>query len=259
VVYVGAMLAGMRNLGEALVLSQMAVVLAPPVALAAIFQLRWRPTFRLYGGGAAAALLALPLGLGAHVLLGEMMYALRQQFALPPEFGKAIEDLLDARSGFTWALFALAIVPALAEELMFRGFVLSGLRTRMGVVRAVAWSGVLFGLFHLNVYQFVYAAPAGVLLAFLAVRSRSLLGPILLHLTNNLLGVFMMRADAWPERLRRAVLSADAQHYAAWTVPVAAALVLLAMWLLWRVTKGSGFGVQGSGHSLVPPAGALRG
>ena len=120
---------------------------------------------------------------------------------------------------------------------MFRGLVLSGLRSRMGAAKAVVASALLFGLFHLNIYQLVFATLAGLVLGTLALRTRSLLPPVLFHLTTNTLGVFLMKVQAWPAWLRNAVTTETHQHYAAWTVPVAAVVAVGAAWLLWRVTR----------------------
>ena len=49
------------------------------------------------------------------------------------------------------SLLVLAVIAApIAEEIVFRGVVMRGLLSRMGVVAAVALQGVLFGLAHFD-------------------------------------------------------------------------------------------------------------
>ena len=50
-------------------------------------------------------------------------------------------------------LFYIAVVPALAEELIFRGFFYHGYRSA-GVGKAIVFSGLCFGLLHMNLNQF---------------------------------------------------------------------------------------------------------
>eukprot|EP00850_Spirogloea_muscicola_P001985 SM000007S20945 [mRNA] locus=s7:1176222:1178660:+ [translate_table: standard] len=57
-------------------------------------------------------------------------------------------------AGWVYLLATAALLPAVAEELLFRGFVLSALKPHLGRVDAVILAGALFGMFHLNLPQF---------------------------------------------------------------------------------------------------------
>jgi sodium transport system permease protein len=81
----------------------------------------------------------------------------------------------------------LSFLQALCEELAFRGFILSGLRRRFGPWRAVFVSSFLFALFHMNVFQFMPHFALGIVLGTLAVRTGSVLPPILFHFVYNCL------------------------------------------------------------------------
>jgi len=235
--YTSGLLMAIRRPILLIILQQVACVAAPPLALAALFRLRWRPTFRLRRIAPATIFLVLPLALGMHVLLAEFVSLVQGDLPVPPSIRETVQDLLGGSTGLWGMLVAVALVPALAEEFMFRGFVLSGLRSRMGAARAVVASALLFGLFHLNIYQLVFATLAGLVLGALALRTRSLLPPVLFHLTTNVLGVFFMKVEAWPAWLRSAVTTETHQHYAAWTVPAAGLVAVGSAWLLWRVTR----------------------
>ena len=87
--------------------------------------------------------------------------------------------------GYFYALFALGIVPAIGEELIFRGIVLNGMRQRFSTTKAVLLSAALFMLFHGNLQQLIYPFVLGVVLGFVFVRTGSLMLSIILHLTNN--------------------------------------------------------------------------
>ncbi|MBN2576611.1 MAG: CPBP family intramembrane metalloprotease [Deltaproteobacteria bacterium] len=91
----------------------------------------------------------------------------------------------DGSRGFAVTLLLMALSPAVCEETLFRGPILRGLRTRAGPARAAVITGILFGLFHLDVYRILPATLLGTLLGFVALESGSVLPSMLAHLCNN--------------------------------------------------------------------------
>jgi sodium transport system permease protein len=92
------------------------------------------------------------------------------------------------------AVLLLALLPAVSEEVCFRGVVLSGLRSTGTTAGAVIVSAVLFGLFHMSLFHAVPAAVAGLVLALAVVWSGSLAAGIVIHLTNNTIAVLAVRS-----------------------------------------------------------------
>ncbi len=80
---------------------------------------------------------------------------------------------------------AFALVPAICDELAFRGVVLRGLQHSFRPRNAVFLSAFFFALFHMNVFLFIPTFVLGVILGLLTLRSRSLLPAILFHLLHN--------------------------------------------------------------------------
>lgn len=81
----------------------------------------------------------------------------------------------------------MVILAPLMEELVFRKLLID--RTRQyGEKTAVFLSAITFGLFHQNLFQFFYAFGAGLLLAYLYVRSGKLRYPVILHAIVNFMG-----------------------------------------------------------------------
>ena len=78
----------------------------------------------------------------------------------------------------------IALLPAVVEELIFRGIVLQSLRP-WGDGFAVAVSAVLFALLHRNTAQFPNALLMGVALGYFVVKTNSLWTSMLIHLANN--------------------------------------------------------------------------
>lgn len=78
----------------------------------------------------------------------------------------------------------VVVIPPLVEEVMFRGVVLQSLR-RYGDGFAVLVSAILFGLYHGNFIQMVFAFICGLAMGFAVIRTNSLLPSILIHFINN--------------------------------------------------------------------------
>ena len=81
----------------------------------------------------------------------------------------------------------LAVLPAICEEIAFRGFVLSGLR-HLGSKRwAIGLSAVFFGMAHGVIQQSLSATALGVVIGYVAVQTGSLIPGMLFHMTYNAL------------------------------------------------------------------------
>ena len=82
----------------------------------------------------------------------------------------------------------MALVPAICEEFLFRGTILSNLLP-FGQGVAIVASAVLFGLMHQNPYQLLYTTVAGLMMGYAYVKTRSIWYPTVIHLVNNALAV----------------------------------------------------------------------
>ena len=96
------------------------------------------------------------------------------------------------------ALYVLSVVviPPIVEEMMFRGMILQGLR-RFGDGFAVFASAALFGLYHGNLAQTVFAFLCGLVLGFVVIRTDSLLPAILIHAVNNASAVAVQMVERY--------------------------------------------------------------
>ncbi len=91
-----------------------------------------------------------------------------------------------ATAPYAWLPFVMmAVLPAICEELAFRGFVLSGLR-HLGSKRwAIALAAVFFGLAHGIIQQSIGAAALGLVIGYIAVQTSSLVPCMLFHASYN--------------------------------------------------------------------------
>ncbi len=85
-------------------------------------------------------------------------------------------------------MFSSAVIPAFAEELLFRGVILTNLKPYGRGVAVVA-SAFLFGIMHMNLSQLLYATAAGIVFGVIYVTTNSLWLCILIHFANNLFNI----------------------------------------------------------------------
>ena len=82
-------------------------------------------------------------------------------------------------------IFFVCLLPAVIEEMLFRGILTYSLSKR-GEVFAVIFSGLMFSLFHMSPAQTIYQFIFGALFALIALRSDSILPVVVSHFINNL-------------------------------------------------------------------------
>lgn len=90
---------------------------------------------------------------------------------------------------FILMFITTAIVPAICEEVLFRGAVMHSL-LKFGKTPAILISAVMFGLMHTNFAQLFYATAAGIFLGWVACETRSLYCGMLIHFSQNFFSVF---------------------------------------------------------------------
>jgi len=88
---------------------------------------------------------------------------------------------------FLLSFASIAIVVPLIEEIIFRGLIQNELRKHMRVLPAVLIQAALFGLYHLNLAQFIITVFMGIMLGLLCVWTKSIWGAIIIHGVNNAL------------------------------------------------------------------------
>lgn len=97
------------------------------------------------------------------------------------------------------ALFVIAVLPAVMEEILFRGIILRNAETEVGSTRAALITGFCFSLYHGSVEQTVYQFLLGCMFGFLAVRSRSIGPVVLIHFLNNAVIIILTACGVFDE------------------------------------------------------------
>jgi polar amino acid transport system substrate-binding protein len=258
----------------AIPVQQAAAVVLPLVLLMAWQRVDLRRTFGLRwpvsaGGPAAWRTVASVVGamlvggglfvLGAAVLLavrGTHVSAEAQSLA-----EKLLAMMRDRPVWLSWLL--IAVVPAIGEELLFRGWVQSALvgawPSRGRLVAGVVVQAACFAVFHLLPERMPQTFALGLVAGVLTVATRSLLPAIACHVAHNSMPLAMLwlagGLSASAESLAAAKAAATGLNLPTWAVAAALASVATGAALLWLAVRGraeAGLGgLRAGGFSAV--------
>jgi uncharacterized protein len=107
---------------------------------------------------------------------------------------KAYSGLISSNS-FPEAVFVIAViavVPAICEEAMFRGFIQRSFEFKIKPFWAALVTAVFFGLYHFNPYGIIPLIALGFYFGFAAYVSNSIVIPVILHFLNNFTAVMLV-------------------------------------------------------------------
>ena len=182
-----------QSIVQSTLVIQIGMILTPALIMAALLTRSIRTSLRLTFPNASemavAFLLAISLHpsyaafasmVGAEYKLGEQTIDMLSQF-----------DSILAATPIWSVLLVLALLPAVCEELVFRGFVFAGLLRNGGHVRAILLSSLLFGLSHGVLQQTITASTIGLLLGWLAYRTGGVACTIVFHCVHNSLSMLL--------------------------------------------------------------------
>lgn len=80
----------------------------------------------------------------------------------------------------------VALLPAICEELVFRGTIMNGLK-KYGTTLMIVLSGLIFSIMHLSIEQSIYQFVLGMVLASVSMITGSVVASMILHFFNNAL------------------------------------------------------------------------
>ncbi len=129
----------------------------------------------------------LILMLGGVIVIDYLTAASEIVLPLPEEIKETLEKVMAAPSAdvVMWKFFVLCVVPAVCEEIFFRGFFQTSLTARMGVAKAIVITAIVFAVMHGN-FQYVHLyVLLGLIFGWVYAVTGSLWAPIICHVFNN--------------------------------------------------------------------------
>jgi len=147
----------------------------------------------------AAILLGCCMWVPAH----ELNLIQYQLLGLPQAVAQQAESMAATLQALpvSGVILMIAIIPAVSEELLFRGFLMGGLSASSRKWTAIIASAAIFGVFHFLLFKFIVTASLGVMLGYLCWHSRSIWPAIIAHALHNSLAVMSVVKPAIFERM----------------------------------------------------------
>ncbi len=199
--FFGRMIAGEPNLAwseiaKSTVIIQFGMILAPCLVMATMLTRSLRVSLRMHKPRISDLIFCILLAVCLHPTYVVLASWVQQEYSVGADT-KVLLLQFDSviRSAPLWSVILfLAVVPAICEELAFRGFIFGGLLKQNGVVRAILVSSLFFGMSHGVLQQTITATLMGLVIGIIAWRSGGVLCGIAFHVTHNALTMWLSRA-----------------------------------------------------------------
>lgn len=130
--------------------------------------------------------------------IGTYVLLLGVSYLLMPLFEESAAAQAETMEVFmqqpVWILaLVIALMPAVGEELMFRGFVYGSLRDKTKNIIAMLVTSALFGIYHMSLIKFFTTSLLGFVLVWVVSETGCIFCSMLMHFCNNLLSVLVSK------------------------------------------------------------------
>lgn len=143
----------------------------------------------------AVPLVNLMAHLNSQISLPESFSALEEWMKMTEESAKRVTELFlqgDTPADLVFNLFLIAVIPAIGEELLFRGIIQRLFSEWTRNKYAGIWiAAIIFSALHLQFYGFLPRMMLGVLFGYLLIWSGNMWVPVTAHFINNAAAVIV--------------------------------------------------------------------
>ena len=179
---------------QLLMIQQLVIIASPALFMGVMLTSSVVRTFRLRMPPMSLMVAATLLPFALHPLSVELITNLQWFFPpLPSAVVEQLQTMSNDSLSLGFILMAFACMPAICEEVAFRGFILSGFVRSGRNWLAIGMSAIAFGVMHMIPQQVFNATLLGLVLGLISLRTRSLLPCIVFHLIFNSLQVLRSR------------------------------------------------------------------
>ncbi len=134
--------------------------------------------------------------MGAAFSLGLNNILLLSNLAEYSESYQETAEMLYAPS-FPVQILCVGIVIPIAEELIFRGLIYRRMRQNVSMIQAMIFSSLIFGFYHGNSVQFIFAACAGMILSYVYEKYGSIKASMIGHMLINMMSLVLTEEDVF--------------------------------------------------------------
>ncbi|MBO6114263.1 MAG: CPBP family intramembrane metalloprotease [Lachnospiraceae bacterium] len=200
-IYIGGAI--QLKLGYFGVIGTQLLILVIPLLVALYTKKSLKKTYRINSCGIKHIIGGIIMMVGA-IFIGVVLTSIVG--ALFPSSASEANELQNSLIGdnIISTLFVVAALPAICEEMMFRGYVLTAFEHKFKPKTAIFISACLFGIYHMSIVRFFATAFLGYVICYAAYKSKSIIPGMIMHFINNAVSVLSLY---YPERFSRIFLS----------------------------------------------------
>lgn len=199
ILYAGT--AATLKLGFGGIAVQQAIILICPLLFAWYMKADFRKTFSLNRFSVKSALGSIFIWLGAYPAL--LLISALLSYWMPASAQNVDITFRFVTQEPVWLLLlVIALMPAVGEELLFRGFFYSAVKKKCRPVLAMLLVSAVFGLYHMSLIKFFTTFLLGMVLIFTVYKTGSIFCSMLIHFLNNALSVVVMK---YPKPVEKAL------------------------------------------------------
>lgn len=184
------------SLSSTLIFSQWVIIFVPIVLYFIITKSPIKETLLFYRLSPLSAIICVAIALFISPLLS--LINLLSQFFVKNQISDTVMDI--ANLPLLVALFFIAVTPAFLEEIALRGIINSNYRNHP-VITTCLINGLFFGIFHMNINQFLYAFVMGAIMCLVVHITGSIFSSMIIHFTINAFSLLMAKFALIAEKL----------------------------------------------------------
>lgn len=179
-----------ENMYTILLINQFVIILIPVLVYVIKNKLDVKEVFRLnklqFKPAIVITLLIIPSYFVASMLNTFAIYILQLIGDVPAQSIPVPNNLSELFVG----ILVVGVAPAICEEMMHRGIMLSAYEKR-GSLKAIVITAIFFGIFHFDITNLLGATFLGLLICYYVIKTNSIFAGVLAHFLNNSLSMVL--------------------------------------------------------------------
>lgn len=192
-IYVGSLV--QIKFGTAGIVMTQVMIIVLPLIFAYYIKADFREVFSIKIPTLKHLLGGVVLWVGGYIIIMIVTQLILFLFPQNMEVAESLNKALFMKDKFLLNLLIIGLLPAICEEIFFRGFIFSAFsKSKNGVKSvklAIICSGVLFGIMHMDFIRIIPTSILGIIFAYSVYKSGSIFVSMLLHFLNNSVAVIV--------------------------------------------------------------------
>ena len=183
-------LAQAMDVVSGLLITEWVILLIPALLIPLLLRIDIKETFSLRLPSLSGFIGSLLLAGSVWVVAVIGLFLMELILPMPEAYAEILQDFFNLAVGqlsTPGILLLFALSPAICEEAVFRGIILSGLKDHLPKWQTIVLIGLMFGVFHLSIYRIVPTGLIGMVITFAVLQTRSILPAVVIHFGSNAL------------------------------------------------------------------------